>query len=103
MIGAATPRGKIVAEPNFGFWRFLVVRQYQTTIWPDLARAFPHAPRRSLTLVESPLHRLYKLRNRIAHHEGIWHQNLSSRRNDLRNLLTYLDQDAASRPRGAET
>ncbi|MEU5902496.1 hypothetical protein, partial [Streptomyces venezuelae] len=52
--GAATPRGKIIAELSFGFWRFLLARQYQTTLWPDLARAFPNAPRRALTLVEDP-------------------------------------------------
>ncbi|MFF3968013.1 hypothetical protein ACFYZI_41485 [Streptomyces griseorubiginosus] len=96
VTGAATPRGKIIAELNFGFWRFLIARQYQATLWPDLARAFPNAPRRALTLVEDPLKRLHKLRNRIAHHEGIWDQDLVGRRNDVHNLLTYLDRDAAA-------
>jgi len=96
VTGASTPRGKIIAELNFGFWRFLVARQYQATLWPDLARAFPNAPRRALTLVEDPLKRLHRLRNRIAHHEGIWDQNLAGRRNDVQNLLTYLDHDAAA-------
>ena len=94
--GAATPRGKIVAELSFGFWRFLIARQYRTSLWPDLARAFPSAPSRALTLVEDPLKRLHKLRNRIAHHERIWDQNLVARRNDLHNLLTYLDPAAAA-------
>ncbi|MFI1877930.1 hypothetical protein [Streptomyces venezuelae] len=94
--GAATPRGKIIAELSFGFWRFLLARQYQTTLWPDLARAFPNAPRRALTLVEDPVKRLHKLRNRIAHHEGIWDQNLAGRRDDMHNLLAYLDHDAAA-------
>ncbi|MGW1534476.1 hypothetical protein [Streptomyces aureus] len=94
--GATTPRGKVIAELSFGFWRFLLARQYQTTLWPDLAGAFPHAPRRALTLVEDPLKRLHKLRNRIAHHEGIWHQQLDRRRDDLQDLLTYMDPNAAS-------
>lgn len=94
--GAATPRGKIIAELTFGFWRFLLARQYQTTLWPDLAGAFPHAPTRALTLVENPLKRLHKLRNRIAHHEGIWHLDLPGRRDDLRDILGFMDPGAVA-------
>ncbi|MGA5284838.1 hypothetical protein [Streptomyces sp. E1N211] len=96
VTGASTPRGKIIAELNFGFWRFLIARQYRATLWPDLARAFPNAPGRALTLVEDPLKRLHKLRNRIAHHEAIWDQKLADRHDDVQNLLTYLDHNAAA-------
>ncbi|MER5974216.1 hypothetical protein ABT112_31680 [Streptomyces sp. NPDC002055] len=27
-----TPRGKIIAELSFGFWRFLLARQYKTSL-----------------------------------------------------------------------
>ncbi|MGX9923550.1 hypothetical protein ACWIG4_27290 [Streptomyces sp. NPDC002248] len=93
--GAATPRGKIIAELGFGFWRYLLARQYQTTLWPDLARAFPHAPSRALTPVEDPVARLHKFRNRVAHHESIWHLPLEARRDDLRAVLGFLDPGAA--------
>ncbi|WP_432091501.1 hypothetical protein [Streptomyces sp. NRRL F-5630] len=94
--GAATPRGKIIAELSFGFWRFLLARQYQTTLWPDLARAFPHAPSRALTLIEDPVARLHKFRNRVAHHESIWHLPLEARRDDLLAVLGFLAPDAAA-------
>lgn len=94
--GAATPRGKIIAELGFGFWRFLLARQYRATLWPDLAGAFPHAPSRALTLVEDPVQRLHKLRNRIAHHEGIWRLPLEARRHDLQAVLGFITPAAAT-------
>jgi hypothetical protein len=47
------PRGKIIAELSFGFWRFLLARQYKTSLWPDLAGAFPHAPVAGQHVVDS--------------------------------------------------
>jgi hypothetical protein len=90
------PRGKIIAELSFGFWRFLLARQYKTSLWPDLAGAFPHAPNRSLSTVEDPVRRLHMFRNRIAHHEGIWHLPLEARRNDIQSLLGFVTPTAAT-------
>lgn len=36
--------GQTVSELSFGFWRFFFARRYNTTLRPDLAGAFPHAP-----------------------------------------------------------
>lgn len=94
--GTATPRGKIIAELSFGFWRFLLARQYKTTLWPDLAGAFPHAPNRALTTVEDPVKHLHKFRNRIAHHEGIWHLPLEARRDDIQTVLGFIAPAAAA-------
>ncbi|MEU9480770.1 hypothetical protein [Streptomyces sp. NPDC048191] len=94
--GAVTPRGKIIAELGFGFWRFLLARQYRATLWPDLAGAFPHAPSRALTLVEDPVQRLHKLRNRIAHRRGIWTMPLAARHDDLRTVISYIDPAASA-------
>ncbi|MDV5143180.1 hypothetical protein R1T08_02360 [Streptomyces sp. SBC-4] len=89
------PRGKIIAELGFGFWRFLLARQYKATLWPDLARAFPRAPKRALYVVEEPIKRLHAFRNRIAHHEGIWHLPLDKRWDDIQALLGYIEPAAA--------
>ncbi|NED22270.1 hypothetical protein G3I31_30200 [Streptomyces sp. SID9913] len=93
---ATTPRGKVIAELSFGFWRFLLARQYKTSLWPDLASAFPHAPNRALTTVEDPVKRLHKFRNRIAHHEGIWHLPLEACRDDIQAVLGFIAPAAAS-------
>ncbi|WP_328698501.1 hypothetical protein [Streptomyces sp. NBC_00342] len=87
--GAAILRGKVIAELSFGFWRFLLARQYKTKLWPDLAGAFRHAPDRALPMVEDPVARLHKFRNRIAHHEGIWHLPTEARRDDIQTVLGF--------------
>ncbi|GHA73929.1 MULTISPECIES: hypothetical protein [Streptomyces] len=94
--GVAIPRGKVIAELSFGFWRFLLARQYKTKLWPDLAGAFPHASNRALNTVEDPVKRLHKFGNRIAHHEGIWHLSLEARRDDIQTVLGFIAPAAAT-------
>ncbi|MCA1224006.1 Abi family protein [Streptomyces sp. 8L] len=93
---APIPRGKVIAELSFGFWRFLLARQYTASLWPDLAGAFPRAPTRALNTVEDPVKRLHKFRNRIAHHEGIWHLPLEARRDDIHTVLGFIAPAAAA-------
>ncbi|MFF5881084.1 hypothetical protein ACIQ9M_34645 [Streptomyces californicus] len=94
--GPGSPRGKVIAELSFGFWRFLLARQYKTKLWPDLAGAFSHAPDRALSTVEDPVSRLHKFRNRIAHHEGIWHLPTEARRDDIQTVLGFMNPAAAT-------
>lgn len=90
------PRGKIIAELSFGFWRFLLARQYKTSLWPDGAGAFPHAPNRALNTVEGRVKRLHKFPNRITHHEGIWHLPFEARRDDIQTVLAFIAPAAAA-------
>ena len=47
--GGSERRGKVIAEFNFGFWRFLCSAGYLTSLWvPALCGAFPHHPRRRI-------------------------------------------------------
>lgn len=63
---------RVVSELNFGFWRFLLTKQYKTTLWPGaLKNAFPNLERGGLENLASRLANLHSLRNRIAHHEPI--------------------------------
>ena len=82
----ATP-SQIVAGLSFGFWVSLLGNggriavsnhraNYEMTLWrPALRHAFPHV--RSLTRKQAhaALDRLRILRNRIAHHEPIFHRD----------------------------
>lgn len=83
--------GKVVAELNFGFWRYLCTKPHLTTLWvPALARAFPDHPtskdaRRVRSDVDVRVQRLLYLRNRIAHHEPIHRRNLER---DCDNIIT---------------
>lgn len=81
-----TPEG-IVAELNFGFWTALMSRRHMSDDpsnkgdylkpWPRLLRStFPHIPKQELTRskLSVPLNKVRVLRNRVSHHEPIWHQ-----------------------------
>ncbi|MBZ9644319.1 hypothetical protein [Streptomyces sp. PSKA30] len=57
-------------------------------------------PTRALTLVEDPV-QAPQLRNRIAHHEGIWRLPLEARRDDLHTVLGFIDPAAATWVAGA--
>ncbi|MFE0777824.1 hypothetical protein [Streptomyces sp. NPDC058861] len=94
--GGVPPRGKVIAELSFGFWRFLLARQHKSTLWPDLARAFPHASSGGRVAVENPVMQLHVLRNRIAHHESIWHLPLAGYRDNIQTVLGFIDPAVAS-------
>ncbi|MCK9896881.1 hypothetical protein [Frankia sp. AgB32] len=86
--------GRVVAELNFGFWRYLLSRRYEATLWtPALRHAFPRLrPARRATVYE-PVNRLVNLRNRIAHHEPIHNRPLKQTHADLLRVADYLDAD----------
>ena len=68
---------QVVAELNFGFWRFLVAKQYRTTLWPLAGTyAFPNIDPSQIQELSTVMGRLHDLRNRIAHHEPIHMRNL---------------------------
>jgi hypothetical protein len=68
---------QVVAELNFGFWRFLVAKQYRTTLWPLAGKhAFPNIDPAEIQELSTAMGRLHDLRNRIAHHEPIHMRDL---------------------------
>ena len=84
--------GKVVAELSFGFWRFLLDKRYQATIWaPCLQKAFPHLQPRRRVDVSNPVADMNRLRNRIAHHEPIHGVPLGERHEALLQVAGYID------------
>jgi len=88
--------GQTIAELSFGFWRFLLTKKYNTTLWPDLAQGFPRAPNRSRQTIEGPVKRLHEFRNRLAHHEPIWNKQLAAHQHDIYTVLGYIDEHVAA-------
>lgn len=67
--GRAETSGRVVAELNLGFWRYLLARRYDGTLWRYcMFSAFPGKRRAE---VERAIASLHVLRNRIGHHEPI--------------------------------
>lgn len=91
--GRAETVGRVVAELNFGFWRYLVAARYDRSLWRTaLFRAFPGKARHD---VERRFATLHVFRNRIAHHEPIHHLDLADIRADALALASWVDADAA--------
>ncbi|KLL12992.1 hypothetical protein [Protofrankia coriariae] len=86
--------GRVVAELTFGFWRYLLSRRYETSLWtPTLRHAFPGLRPARRATVYDPVNRLVRLRNRIAHHEPIHNRPLERMHADLLRVAGYLDSD----------
>lgn len=89
--------GKVIAELQFGFWRFAVAKRYQATLWPTLRFAFlhhpsaPFAPRADVDIAMASVN---KLRNRIAHHERIFDRNLPGDHTTTLELLEWICPDS---------
>nr|WP_221376691.1 Abi family protein [Actinoplanes polyasparticus] len=72
--GPETP-GRVVAELNLGFWRFLLARRYDRGLWhPCLHRAFSR--QRRVTVFDA-VGQLHEARNRMAHHEPMFNRPLA--------------------------
>ena len=93
--GGVATAGKVVAELNFGFWRYLSSSAHEKTLWvPLLHHAFPNATSRAD--VDSKIGGLHTLRNRVAHHEPLLRENLIARHADLVTIASRLHAQLAS-------
>lgn len=73
----------LVAAMSFGFWVGLLSKNYDASthyhkgaFWPHLLKAaFPHIPKhkRDRANIEGFLTKTRRLRNRVFHHEPVWH------------------------------
>ncbi len=95
--------GRVVAELTFGFWTSLFNVAYETKptgnplLWPRLlAPVFPHMPRRIRTrrMISRNLNDVRKLRNRVFHHEPIWHYaRLAQQHAAILTMIGWINRD----------
>lgn len=75
--GSTSPSaGELVSCLSLGFWVSLFKGHYERVLWPLLLPAvFPYAPRkqRSRREISKRVDSIRRLRNRVFHHEPIWH------------------------------
>ncbi len=93
--------GRVVAELSFGFWTSLFDVRYEhgQILWPKLFKpTFPFLSKRERTraFLSRELNRIRFLRNRIFHHEPIWHwKDLSEQHKGIINLTHGLSPAAS--------
>lgn len=95
--GRPLPPGKVIAELSFGFWHNLTDSGLEHPLWvPYLHKAFRprKAPKRSSFNLQ--LEKLRQLRNRIAHHEPVFHMDLMATHKTLCEVAQLLCQTTAS-------
>lgn len=90
----------IIAQMSFGTWRYLLPGKKPHTakdkLWEDcLVQAFPnkspHTRRETLTDWVSMA---YDLRNRVAHHEPIFQNDLRGKRRAIKDVIDAVSRDA---------
>jgi len=87
--------GRVVAELNFGFWVGLFSTIHDGDLWrTDLHLVFTPLPERRQ--LHNQLDRLRTLRNRIAHHEPIFHRDLLTDYQKLMWILEMLSTETAA-------
>jgi hypothetical protein len=85
--------GRVVAALPFGFWNALFGHGYETLWRQSLHLCFrPHGPRLRKDVV-TITERIRLFRNRVAHHERLFHQNLLARHDDLIKLAMWIDPE----------
>lgn len=92
--------GKVIAELNFGFWRYLVEKRYLTSLWiPAMADAFSHGDpdlRQRGIEVRSRMAALHLSRNRAAHHEPLHTCKPAKDRDDAIALAQWISPAAGA-------
>jgi hypothetical protein len=87
--------GRIVAELSFGFWTSLLDVRYEQILWPRLLKSvFPFMPRpiRTRKTLSKRLHRIRHMRNRVFHHEPIWHwRDLAPQHGELWQAIEWIN------------
>jgi hypothetical protein len=91
---ANTSVGAVVADLSPGFWVALLSKRYAIPFrWKpfgNLHRIFPHEHRIPHSDVSEICNDILDLRNRIAHHEPVYHLPLDTRRKEIDRLLTAM-------------
>lgn len=91
---AAVSVGSVLADLSPGFWVALLSKRYAIPfVWAkngNLRRIFPHEPAIAQEDASDICNKLLDLRNRIAHHEPIFHLPLDARRGEIDRLLVAM-------------
>jgi hypothetical protein len=95
--GKKVDTGRIVAALTFGFWTSLLSPEAENLWQQTLHKAARQENGKGLTRkhLSKPLLPIRVLRNRIAHHEPVWHWDLQSHHTNILQVTAWLSPAAA--------
>ncbi|TAK49669.1 MAG: hypothetical protein EPO23_00050 [Xanthobacteraceae bacterium] len=89
--------GQMVAELKFAFWVGLLGPHYDATIWrTTLHKAFLAGGGKPRSVVHGRFNAIRRLRNRIAHHEPIFHRPLEKAHTEIIEAISWMCRDTAN-------
>ena len=94
-LGLTSPTvGDIIAGLSLGFWVDLLKGRYEQILWPALLPVvFPYATnkQRSRERIYQRLAKIQVLRNRVFHHEPVWHlSDLEQRHQEIPETIGWI-------------
>ncbi|OXE37174.1 MAG: hypothetical protein CGW95_03240 [Phenylobacterium zucineum] len=95
--GRAPTPGAVIAELNFGFWVMILSRRYDATLWRgNFSSVFQEGGKRiARQRVHNRMDEIRKFRNRVFHHEPIYHQNPAQFHDDIIEAIRWICPDSA--------
>ncbi|MGA4642821.1 hypothetical protein ACPA1J_24075, partial [Stutzerimonas stutzeri] len=91
--------GKVIPELKFVFWEQMLSSRYDVAIWdPLLTTVFPNVPTAAGTSVAArglarDVSVVRSIRNRVAHHEPIFSQNITEVMDAIHRVSAYRSKD----------
>jgi len=90
--GRAPTPGAVIAELSFGFWVMILARKYDANLWRStFAKVFLEGGRR---MARQPVHNrmdaIRNFRNRVFHHEPIYHLNPQQVHDDIIQAIGWM-------------
>jgi len=85
--------GDIIAELKFSFWVGMLATKYDETLWRQAChKAFPNFKGRR-SVVHGRLNAIRRFRNRVAHHEPIFHKDLQRIHSEVIEAIGWMCRD----------
>ena len=91
------PTGDIVAQLKFAFWVSLLGPRYDATLWrQSLHHGFKATTGKKRSDVHSRVNAIRRFRNRVAHHEPIYHKDLAVTHSEILEAIGWMCRDTMS-------
>lgn len=90
--------GAVVAELNFGFWVTILAKRYDASLWrSSFANVFSEGGRRmARQRVHVRMNEIREFRNRVFHHEPIYHLDPARKHADIIEAISWICPDSAN-------